>query len=53
MAHETTAAGRHKNQFLLSSFPAFLRGSGGIIIKTAFFGCGYAAVGSELQPHIV
>ncbi len=39
-------AGRYKNPFLLSSLPAFLRGSGAMVVKAALFGCGYAALGN-------
>ncbi len=31
------------NPFLLSSLPAFLRGSGGMVVDDILFGCGYAA----------
>ena len=51
MAYETTAAGRHKNPFLLSSLPAFLRGSGETIVKATLFGCGHAALVSG-SSHI-
>ncbi len=47
MAYETTAAGRHKNPFLLSSLPAFLRGSGAMVVEAILFGCGYAALGNH------
>ena len=43
-AYETTAAGQHKNPFLLSSLPEFLRGSGAMVVKAGLIGCGYAAL---------
>ena len=36
---------RNKNPFSLSSLPAFLRGSGAMVVKATLFGCGYAALG--------
>ncbi len=47
MAYETTTAGRHKNPFLLSVLPAFLRGSGAMVVEAILFGCGYAALGFQ------
>ncbi len=38
-------SGRYKNPFLLSYLPAFLRGSGAIVVEAILFGCGYAALG--------
>ena len=50
MAYEITAAGRYENPFLLSSLPAFLRGSGAMVVEAGLFGCGYAALGSSISP---
>ncbi len=48
MAYEITAAGRYENPFLLSSLPAFLRGSGAMVVDPILFGCGHAALGFRL-----
>ncbi len=47
-----TAAGRYENPFLLSSLPAFLRGSVAMVVKDILFGCGYAALGSSVHIRL-
>ncbi len=44
MTYESSA-GRYENPFLLSSLPAFLRGSIAMVVEAILFGCGYAALG--------
>ena len=44
MTYETTA-GRYNNPFLLSSLPAFVRGSVAMVVEAILFGYGYAASG--------
>ncbi len=46
MIYEATAD-RHKNLFLLSSLPAFLRGSVAMVVEAILFGYGYAASGGR------
>ena len=44
MVNETTA-GLNINPFMLSFLPAFLSGSGAMVVEAILFGCGYAALG--------
>ena len=45
--------GRYQNPFLLSSLPAFLRGSGAMVVEAILFGCGYAVLRHIRHAHSV